>query len=156
MPTQVQYRGGTTAETATFTGANKEITVDTDKRVPVVHDGATPGGFPLQRARVADVFDVAGVVTMDFDMVDVGQLDTTLTALTVTAAATTVSNGQKYMLRVRNNGGSPIALTLDGGVIAASPDLPAPASLPVGLSYLGFIYDQDVGRFCLIAAITGF
>lgn len=49
MPTQVQRRGGTTAEHDGFTGAAKEITVDTDKSVAVVHDGATQGGFPMLR-----------------------------------------------------------------------------------------------------------
>ncbi len=47
MAQQVQFRRGTTAEHATFTGAVGEITVDTDKDVPVVHDGATAGGVPV-------------------------------------------------------------------------------------------------------------
>jgi len=49
--TQVQFRKGTTAEHAQFTGANAEITVDTSKNVAVVHDGTDAGGFELQRAR---------------------------------------------------------------------------------------------------------
>ena len=49
--TQVQFRKGTTTEHAQFTGANAEITVDTDKNVAVVHDGNDVGGFELQRAR---------------------------------------------------------------------------------------------------------
>lgn len=48
--TQVQLRRGTTAEHATFTGAVGEVTVDTTKKVAVVHDGSTAGGFPLARA----------------------------------------------------------------------------------------------------------
>lgn len=47
MATQVQFRRGTTAETAVFTGAVGEVTVDTSKKTCVVHDGSTPGGFPL-------------------------------------------------------------------------------------------------------------
>lgn len=47
--TQVQWRGDTTAKSDAFTGANKEITIDTDKKVVVVHDGSTPGGFPSAR-----------------------------------------------------------------------------------------------------------
>ena len=46
MPTQLQFRRGTTAQTASFTGATAEITVDTDKKVVVVHDGVTAGGTP--------------------------------------------------------------------------------------------------------------
>ena len=48
MADQIQLRGGTTAETQTFTGANREVTIDTDKKVLVVHDGVQPGGYPLQ------------------------------------------------------------------------------------------------------------
>lgn len=49
MADQVQLRGGTTAQHATFTGAVREVTVDTDKKVAVVHDGATAGGIPMLR-----------------------------------------------------------------------------------------------------------
>jgi hypothetical protein len=48
---QVQRRRGSTAQHAIFTGAIGEVTVDTDKKVGVVHDGTTPGGFPLASAR---------------------------------------------------------------------------------------------------------
>ena len=47
MAKQVQFRRGSTVQHSTFTGALGEITVDTDKDVPVIHDGATVGGFPL-------------------------------------------------------------------------------------------------------------
>lgn len=47
MADQLQLRRGTTAQMATFTGAQGEIVVDTDKDTVVVHDGATAGGFPL-------------------------------------------------------------------------------------------------------------
>jgi hypothetical protein len=49
MATQVQWRGGSTAEHATFTGAAREVTVDTQKQTLVVHDGSTVGGAPLQK-----------------------------------------------------------------------------------------------------------
>lgn len=49
MSTQVTRRRGTTAQHATFTGAQAELTVDTDKKTVVVHDGITAGGFPLQK-----------------------------------------------------------------------------------------------------------
>lgn len=50
MSTQIQRRRGSTAEHAAFTGALGELTVDTDKKVVVVHDGANAGGFPLLRS----------------------------------------------------------------------------------------------------------
>ena len=49
MATQVQFRRGSTGETALFTGAVAEVTVDISKNVCVVHDGSTQGGFPLLR-----------------------------------------------------------------------------------------------------------
>ena len=47
MAQQVQFRRGSTAEHASFTGAPGEITVDTTKKTAVVHDGTTTGGTPL-------------------------------------------------------------------------------------------------------------
>jgi len=51
MTTQVQFRRGTTAEHALFTGAQGELTIDTDKKMAVIHDGSTTGGFDVFRAR---------------------------------------------------------------------------------------------------------
>lgn len=49
MSTQVQRRRGSSLLHTSFTGAIGEITVDTDKKTAVVHDGATAGGFALAR-----------------------------------------------------------------------------------------------------------
>lgn len=96
MGQQVQFRRGSTADHSSFTGAVGEITVDTDKDVPVVHDGSTAGGFPLvkagdigttvqaydadtaktdaiqtftagQRGEVTPVSSSSGTLTIDFD-----------------------------------------------------------------------------------------
>ena len=58
MATTLKLRRGTTAAHATFTGAVGEVTVDTDKDVVVVHDGATAGGFPLLGATTPQVLSV--------------------------------------------------------------------------------------------------
>ena len=79
MTTQVQFRKGTTTEHASFTGANAEITVDTDKNTAVIHDGATAGGFDLQRARW-DVFSANGGLTAGLRYL----IDTSSSALTLT------------------------------------------------------------------------
>ena len=47
MPTQVQFRRGTTTENLAFAGAPGEITVDTTINTVRVHNGATAGGFEL-------------------------------------------------------------------------------------------------------------
>jgi len=45
----IQFRRGTTTQHNSFTGLLGEVTVDTDKKTLVVHDGSTTGGFPLAR-----------------------------------------------------------------------------------------------------------
>ena len=47
MATQVQFRRGTSGETAAFIGADGEVTVDTTKHTCVVHDATQVGGYPL-------------------------------------------------------------------------------------------------------------
>lgn len=49
MATQLKLRRGTTAEHASFTGAEGEITLDTTKDTIVVHDNYTAGGRPVLR-----------------------------------------------------------------------------------------------------------
>ena len=50
MSKQVRFRRGTTAQHASFTGIAGEVTVDTDKKTVVVHNGSTVGGIPMARA----------------------------------------------------------------------------------------------------------
>jgi len=47
MPTQVQFRRGTTAQNNNFTGAAGELSVNTSNSSIRVHDGSTAGGFEL-------------------------------------------------------------------------------------------------------------
>ena len=49
----IQFRRGTTTQHNSFTGLLGEVTVDTDKKTLVVHDGSTTGGFPLAREGAA-------------------------------------------------------------------------------------------------------
>lgn len=50
MPTEVKFRRGSTAANNSFTGAQGELSVDTDKDTIRVHDGVVAGGFELARA----------------------------------------------------------------------------------------------------------
>jgi hypothetical protein len=63
MADQLQLRGGTTTEHATFTGALREVTVDTTKDTVVVHDNATAGGHPLLREDLSNL--PAGTIDND-------------------------------------------------------------------------------------------
>ena len=50
MAKLLKLRRGSTSQHSSFTGAEGEVTVDTDKDTLVVHDGSTQGGFPVLRA----------------------------------------------------------------------------------------------------------
>ncbi len=82
MATELKLRRGTSAQHASFTGAEAEATVDTTKETIVVHDGATAGGFPLAREDMTNVsgtpsdFDVAGEISAT-DATITGQLSAT-------------------------------------------------------------------------------
>lgn len=58
MADQVQLRGGSTSQNNGFTGAPRELSVDTTKNTVRVHDGATAGGHEL--AKSAEVLPLTG------------------------------------------------------------------------------------------------
>jgi len=55
MAKLLKLRRGTTTQHGSFTGAEGEVTIDTDKDVPVVHDGSTQGGHPVAAEDMANV-----------------------------------------------------------------------------------------------------
>ena len=63
MAKQVKRRRGSTAEHDVFTGAVGEITVDTDIKTAVVHDGALAGGYPLAKADLSNA-DLANKISV--------------------------------------------------------------------------------------------
>ena len=80
MPDQLQLRGGTTTEHNSFTGAAREVTVDTTKKTLVVHDGSQAGGTALMKesgANAASTVQIGsgGVNALTID----GSQDITLT-----------------------------------------------------------------------------
>lgn len=101
MPTAVQRRRGTTAQHASFTGLNAEVTVDTDKEVLVVHDGATPGGYPQARENLSNVSEatVTGkVAAATASVAGKVQLTDSISSTSTTTAATPNSVKQAYDL----------------------------------------------------------
>ena len=55
MAKLLKLRRGTTAQHASFTGAEGEVTIDTNKDTAVVHDGSTQGGTPLAKEDMSNV-----------------------------------------------------------------------------------------------------
>ena len=72
MPDQLQLRGGTTTEHNSFTGASKEVTVDTTKKTLVVHDGATQGGTPLMKESGATAASTVQIGTGGIERLKLG------------------------------------------------------------------------------------
>jgi hypothetical protein len=120
MAKLLQLRRGTTSQHSSFTGAEGEVTVDTDKDTLVVHDNATAGGKPLATEAfanaVAHTGDVTGsqALTIATDAVDIAML-----SATGTADATTFLRGDNAWAVA---GGSTFSsLTLTPGSTPGSP-----------------------------------
>ena len=105
MAKLLKLRRGTTSQHSSFTGAEGEVTVDTDKESLVVHNGSTAGGFPIARADGSGVSnftitgeldaatldisgnaDIDGTLEADAITVDGTALNTVIAGVTVTTA----------------------------------------------------------------------
>ncbi len=84
MPTQVQFRRGSTSQNNSFTGAVGEVSVDIDKDTLRIHDGTTQGGF--EQAKV-NLTNVSGAVNLSLSGIITAT--TFVGALTGTATSTT-------------------------------------------------------------------
>lgn len=58
MAKQVQLRRGNSAQHTSFTGAEGEVTYDTEKKTLIAHDGSTAGGTELARKSDSIAFAV--------------------------------------------------------------------------------------------------
>ena len=63
MPTQLQFRRGTTSQNNGFTGAVGELTVDTDTDAIILHDGSTAGGIEIVPAGTIVAFGGSTIPT---------------------------------------------------------------------------------------------
>lgn len=90
MSTQIKRRGGTTAQHATFTGANRELTVDTTKHAVVVHDGSTAGGHPQATETYVD--NAIGEAFDALTATDVSTSDASTVQTKLTTYASTLSD----------------------------------------------------------------
>jgi hypothetical protein len=61
MPTQVQFRRGTSTQNGNFTGAEGEVSYDTTNNTLRVHDGSTAGGYRLALHADLQAGDITGV-----------------------------------------------------------------------------------------------
>ena len=112
---QVKLRRGTTAQHAGFTGAEGEVTVDTDKETLVVHDNATAGGHELLKGDNSNLAVDASEVVVNESGADVDfrvEGSTQASLINTNAAEDTVGIGSA--------GSSTFKLNVDGGTAKAN------------------------------------
>ena len=94
MAKLLKLRGGTTSQHGSFTGADREVTVDTDKETLVVHNGSQAGGFPLARADGTGTTNFTITGELDCATLDVSgnaDIDGTLEADAITINGVTLA-----------------------------------------------------------------
>jgi hypothetical protein len=114
MPFAFQRRRGTTAQHASFTGLLAEVTVDTDKEVVVVHDGATVGGFPLSKQRNFISAQVGTTYTLALTDADNIVTANNAGAITVTIPPSVFSTGDR--ITVIQKGAGQVTFAQGSGV----------------------------------------
>ena len=95
MAKLLKLRGGTTSQHSSFTGASREVTVDTDKDTLVVHDGSQAGGFPLARADGTGTSNFTITGELDAGSLDISgnaDIDGTLEADAITLNGTALGS----------------------------------------------------------------
>jgi hypothetical protein len=95
MAKLLKLRGGTTSQHSSFTGADREVTVDTDKETLVVHNGSQAGGFPLARADGSGTTNFTITGELDCATLDVSgdaDIDGTLEADAITIGGTAIAS----------------------------------------------------------------
>jgi len=114
MATRIQFRRGSSAQHASFTGAVGEMTVDTDKDVVVVHDGSTAGGFEMLRAdmnnqsgTVSETYMPSGYIKHLYEAVATTQTDRTTSSSSfvnhLTLSSFTIPSGYKGVVFLFGN-----------------------------------------------------
>ena len=93
MAKLLKLRRGTSIQHGSFTGAEGEVTIDTDKDTAVVHDGSTAGGKPLAKEDLTNVSSATIAGRLDNDSIATskiaaGALPTDVTIVNANVSAT--------------------------------------------------------------------
>lgn len=129
-----QRRRGTTSAHTSFTGLLGELTVDTDKKTVVVHDGSTAGGTPLSKQR-ATTGTTSGT-TYTLALADANNIVTTTSAsgVTVTVPASVFAAGDN--ITILQDGAGQVTFAAASGVTIVSTGA-ATAAPKIRVAYAG-------------------
>jgi hypothetical protein len=118
MASQVQYRRGTNAQNAAFTGALAEITVDTTNGTLRVHDGVTAGG--------------SNIATVSYVTAQIGSLSANSISDGTSSVAVIASGGN-----IRANVAGSTVQTISAGLVAITGDLSVTGNATLSGNILG-------------------
>ena len=93
MAKLLKLRRGTTSQHSSFTGAEAEVTVDTDKETLVVHDGSTAGGHPVAAEDMANVSSANIAGRLGTDSIATTKIAAGALPTDVTVASANIVNG---------------------------------------------------------------
>ena len=93
MAKLLKLRRGTTTQHGSFTGAEGEVTVDTDKETLVVHDGSTAGGHPVAAEDMANVSSASIAGRLANDSIATSKIAAGALPSDVTVASANIVNG---------------------------------------------------------------
>ena len=93
MAKLLKLRRGTTSQHSSFTGAEGEVTVDTDKETLVVHDGSTAGGHPVAAEDMANVSSASIAGRLGTDSIATSKIAGGALPTDVTVASANIVDG---------------------------------------------------------------
>jgi hypothetical protein len=118
MASQVQYRRGTNAQNAAFTGALAEITVDTTNGTLRVHDAITPGG--------------SNIATVSYVTAQISALSANSITNGTSSVAVIASGGN-----IRSNVAGSTVQTISAGLVSITGDLSVSGNATLSGNILG-------------------
>ena len=149
MAKLLKLRRGTTSQHSSFTGAEGEVTVDTDKDVLVVHDGSTAGGHPVAAQDMDNVpagailgtqLENSGVTAGQYGSSSAIPIVTVDAQGLVTAASTTAIDSTTIA-----NGSSSVSVANNGAITSnANHDFSAGIDVTGNITATGTVDGRDV------------
>ena len=93
MAKLLKLRRGTTSQHSSFTGAEGEVTVDTDKESLVVHNGSNAGGYPIAREDMSNVSSASIAGRLGTDAITPAKIAAGTLPTDVTVASANIVDG---------------------------------------------------------------